>query len=389
YESCSYDSEGGETCEQEPNEHYSTCRQNVNDMKIRVCVTRPEADTYKYAIRVAPESYQPVSFTVGKAKLATTADLGDIKRSVDHYDDVYDVDVSQDFPSTMKGRIRAELRSDAPKQTHFEIKIEKAINVSGNDYDVALAQAAKPVFGITADGRSEKLTTTVDLNKIQANWPVEHWQHSGGTRPESDGSSSEEKSKTLQYAINLAGASAKAMFQAGSDEFEFTNISLGNSTSWLKIAGKKAVTADLNPQDGRVFGATLGVQENNDGSVEAFTLDVRPAFDLSVDFDFTHVSDWVDVSSWMENYSFQALLAGANPASLLVNQQHLKVTAGRLELSSKTPNASRKVQTDQCLTYEDNEPSSCDPDSTNCDSGGSSEPYHPLRDLKVTDCSGS
>ncbi|MFB6351711.1 MAG: hypothetical protein ABEK29_07990, partial [Bradymonadaceae bacterium] len=35
YESCTYDSEGGkENCEQEPNEHYSKCKQNVNELKV-------------------------------------------------------------------------------------------------------------------------------------------------------------------------------------------------------------------------------------------------------------------------------------------------------------------------------------------------------------------
>lgn len=367
YETCEYGPDGNkQNCTEEPNDNYGQCKQNMNAMNTRIRVTRPQGNDYRFTLLVSSNDYQPVSVTLGNSKIAATGDLGDIKRTIKHSDEVYDNDTSEELPATMKGKLRGELRSDREKHAHFEVKIEQAVNVSGNDYDVALAKAAKPVFGVTADGQAKKITSTLNFNNIEASWPVEHYKNDS-SKPRS-----KQKSKTLEYAVNLAGATIKSTYEAGSDQLEFTNIGLGDATSWLKIAGKKAVTADVNPNDGRSFGVTIGVHKNNDGSTEAWTFDVKPALDVTADFDFTHVDSWLYVDDYLENYTFSALLDGATPASLRLNDEHLEVTAGTLELSSKNPTAKRTANSGQCIEY--------------VESGTDMEMYHLLRDLEATDC---
>ena len=387
--SITYRLKGDDVCS-EDQENYQQCVDQTNKMRYRVRVTSPNSGTLKFTAMIGPDRYTPVSFELGKNHLAATADLGDIKRTVEYTDKVYGTESASELPSTLEGQVRAELRSKRDDHAHFEIKIEKAINVSGNDFQAKLAQAAKPVFGVTADGKSETLTSTVNFNAIEASFPVEYMV--GEPQPVEDGSgssgsSSEPEYETVNHALKLAGLTSKSTYKAGSEELKIENISLGDSSSWLKMNGKKAITVDLNPNHGRSYGVTVGVEKSGD-SVEALTFDVSPAFDLQTAFSFSHVKDLVDVDDYLVDYEFQATLDGSDPASLRASENGLEVTSGQLKLSSKNPAASKTAMAGQCLEEQTTEPATNDGSGSDGGSGSSSD-YHPLKDIQVTDCSGS
>ena len=275
----------------------------------------------------------------------------------------------------MKGRIRAQLESKRSKHIHFEIKLETAINISGGDYGAALAQAAKPVFGATADGEAETLTTTVNFNEISGNFPVTYGYVSEPPRTndgsDSGSTSGESEQTTLDYAFRLAGLSAQAKYTAGSSEVEGTNISLGDSTSWLKINGKKSVTVDLNPNHGRSFDGTVGWEWADDGSyVDALTFEVSPAVGLRTALAFAHVKETLHIDSWLEDYEFQGTFAGASPVKARLTGEYLEVVDGQLDLRSTSPSSHKTAGAGDCIAtvYEEE-----------------SGEYHPMRDVKVFD----
>ena len=368
------DGSSSEECTAGQSDYYKQCVREADKMEYRVRVTSPTEGALDVDLLVGPGRHKPLEFELRKRRVAAIADLGGIKKSIEHADTVYDSDVGSQLPSTMKGRIRAQLESKRSKHIHFEVKLETAINISGGDYGAALAQAAKPVFGATADGEAETLTTTVNFNEISGNFPVSYYEYEEQPRSGSGSSGSSQPEETvLDYAFRLAGLSAQAKYTAGSSEVEVSDVGLGNSTSWLKIDGKKSVTVDLNPNHGRAFDATVGWEWADDGSyVDALTFEAAPAVGLRTALAFAHVKETLYVEPWLEDYEFEGTFAGASPVKARLTGEYFEVVDGQGDLRSTSPSSHKTAGAGDCI-------------ATVYDDESSSGEYHPLQDVTVFD----
>lgn len=359
---------GGSSCSgSNDSSWHDECVKNANKMKYRIRVTSPSNGDLDFEFLIGSDDLKPGTLELHDNHVAVIADLGQIKKTIKYADDIYDNNAAQDLPSTMKGVIRAQLESDGPKHAHFETKIEAGVSIGGGDYGLDLARAAKPVFGVTADADKRTLTSTVDFGAIEATFPSTYYDSNGS------GGSTE---TILQHTVHLAGLSAQAKYVGNSDEVQFTNIGIGDATSWLKMAGKKVLSADLNPANGRQFNVTVKPGKNGEG----IQFDVEPNFDLQMDFNFGRIKNKLSnfnefFDKWTEDESIRVRLSGGNPASVVATDEEVKIRKGKLEISSKNPSKKVTVQAGQCLG-----------DSQSSSTGGSTSSYHPVDDLEATMC---
>jgi hypothetical protein len=363
--SITYRLRGENVCGQRNSPGYRDCVQQVDDFALRIRVTNPSADTLNFEIMVGPQRHKPVDVELSETRLSVLARLGGIKSAVEHYDSITDEPMAQDLPGTMQGHLRATLESDRPRHAHSELKIEKDIDVSGNDYGIQLARAADPVFQMTADGQAETVSSEVNFNEIEVAYPITYGSYDEST-----------DEQTLEYLVHLAGMTGRSTLSNGTESLEIENVGFGDSTSWVKIDGQQVFSGDLNPNDGRTVDITVSPNDIEDDN--GLAVEVQPALEVLTEWDLDHVKDVLEVPEWAVNYQFEGRLGGANPAELLTTDDFLKVAQGQLDLGSVDPEASVMVDQGQCLLSADKQQDGSGSGDTDSD--------HPLSYLEAGSC---
>ncbi len=358
----------GRTVCQEGMSDYQQCVGQVENTDLRIRVTSPSDGTLLFEITVGPDRHAPLDIELSDSHLAVAADLSETKEAVRHIDSVVDSDLADGLPETMTGRFRAEIGSERAKQVYSELVIEQDIEVAGPDYGVELASAQGPVLEASADAKTETVSSSVGFNAIDVSYPITYGQYDEET-----------EETTLDYVTHLAGLSGESTLSVGDDQLEITDIGFGDSTSWLKIDGSKAVTGDLNPNDGRSVDLTIRPDGSGD---DGLVVEATPTLEVLTTFDFAHVQDYVGVADWLVDYEFEGRAHGADPVEARIGDEQVEMVAGQLDLGSVNPDASVMVDEGQCLLPD--EPETNDGDSS-VDS--SSEP--PLSYLKSGDCPSS
>lgn len=373
---CTGGSDGETTCEStETTEsgYDEQCLERAEKMDYRIRVTRPGSDFYKFETLVGSDNYRPVVFELSPDHVAAEANLGEIRKSVEYYDEVYETESASNFPSTFSGTVRAKFERKGEQKVHFETRIKAPVEVGGDDYSLSLASATKPVFGWTADGSDEKVTTTVDFNAIDASFPYTYYESTETQSHDSDGSGTETNTKTLQHDLHFAGLSTKAIYRGASEALEFERVGLGDSTSWLEIAGKRVLSVDLNRNAGRQFSATVSPVRDGEG----LKFDIEPKFNFRTMLQFKRISDKLEsLPMWSYDDTIEADFSGATPVSFIADSGALEVVSGALTLSSENPQITHRAGAGECLV-------SADPGTTSEDGA---EP-HPLEYYETRTCS--
>ena len=353
---CNYDEQTGEESCQEQDysttQEYKDCVQNTQAMKFRVEVSSPSPGDLNFKILVGP-GHNPVDLELHKDHVAATGRLGDIKKTMAHSDSIYGTETAKELPSTFKGTVKALLEKKSQQKVHFETRIQSDISIGGGDYNFSLAKAGMPVFGATADGANETLSTTVNLKTLEASFPATHYEYQE-PQPGSDGTGSE-KAVNLQHVAHLAGLSGRVLFKSNQEKIEFSNIGLGGATSWLKMAGQKVLSVDLNSNSGGTFGMTVEHAANG----EAFDISLSSKIDAAVMLKFKRIRDKLEVAEeWMMDDQITAKLTGGSPklqagVSQMSEEGYLKVVNGTMTLESATPSYKVTTSSGQCLMYQE------------------------------------
>lgn len=415
------DTDGGGTtnCTDQPpqtsfdKEGYQNCLSTVNKAELRIKVTSPEKGDLNFRLLVGPDRYNPGDLELHSDKMAVEADLADIKASTSYLSTVLDgEDVTKEWPQTMRGRMRGELRINGSQAVEGTFGIVQAVRIAGGDYDVSIGKA-QPALRLAADGAKKMLEGEVSFGTIDATFPQDVYQatHVGEPReperaPQTDGGSGsgsngndnggpieEPDSKTFTYKFHLAGLSGKSVFQAGNDSLTVTGVGLGGGTSTLDIEGKRVIEVDLNKGAGRSFDVTLVPNTQDD----SYKVSVSPKFDLSVLLKFARVKDKLEnVDAWAHDNLIEATLDGADPAELELNDDGLEVLTGMLTLSSK--NDTLKASAGQCVIGDGEDAPKAESGSNSGDDSGQGdeetdrsgsaddEPATVFGDLKVQAC---
>jgi hypothetical protein len=329
---CTYDdgAPGQATLEQ-------ACSSNIEEMNYRVEVWSPSAGNLNFSIEVGP-GYNPFDGELHTDHVSVTGRLGAFRKSVKHGDEVYGTTVADEFPQTFAGTVYALIEEEDSRKIHFEARVQSDINIGGGDVQFQLASPGQPIVGATAEGAGELVSTTFNLDTLEASFPASYYDYES------------EESVSVSHTAHLAGLTGRILFDGTSEQLEIKDLSFGDSTSWLDMEGERVLSFDLNPQSGRSFDLTAGA----DSVEDVFTASVSPGITGSIDLNFGRVQTQIDwMSEWIKDDTFDLSLTGSNPSvrwGLSADDyRFIEVQSGTMELASESPEYTRTVSSGSCL----------------------------------------
>jgi hypothetical protein len=237
------------------------CAAKLARAQLRVRVTS-SGDTMTFALQVGAEHDEPLSFALAKRSIALTIDLDDAWRAAATIAAV--IDGSEELPNAeLSGQITGKLEILGPAHAKASLTFDRAISFKlaevGQDLDgptaLRFTSAKANVVAVTLDGNDSSGALTLGLGETLLH--------------------DEDDTET-----DLAGITATAAF-AANQPLVLSNVSLGNRTSTVTVAGVRARTIDVNPLDGRTFGATI----SHDATTNLDTLTVTPKLDVRISID--------------------------------------------------------------------------------------------------------
>ncbi len=225
------------------------CANSYAKVQPRVRVASDD-DALVFYVQIDKNHDEPLSVSLAHDRIALTLNL----------DEASDVMVALGEGSTAKlsGAVTGSLTILGTAHAKLAVDIDRAISVELDE--TKFATAASHLLAVDLDGNASKASLSVALGETTA--------HVAGDNIDP---------RARDY--DLAGFSVDATFDGTT--LALSNISLGNKTSSIKVAGQDALAVDLNSSNGRKLSATLA----ND------TLTVSPLFDLQIKQDHTLLGD--------------------------------------------------------------------------------------------------
>lgn len=237
------------------------CAARLEEAQLRIRVSK-NGDTMTFTLQVGAEHDEPLSVALSKRSLALTVDLDDAWRAAATLATVFGE--TDELPNAaLSGQITGKLEILGPAHAKASLTFDRAISVkfaeAGQDLDgptaFRFASAKANVLAVTMDGNDQSGELAVGLGET-----VIH---------------DEDDTET-----DLAGMTMTATVTAG-QPLVLANVGLGNRTSTVTVGGARARTIDVNPLDGRTFGATI----THDAVTGFDTLTVTPKLDLRTTVD--------------------------------------------------------------------------------------------------------
>jgi hypothetical protein len=226
------------------------CAADFEKAQLRLRVANDD-DALVFYVQVDKNHDEPLSLSLAHDRLAVTLNL----------DEASDAMVALGEASTsakLSGAVTGSLTILGAAHAKLAIDIDRAISVELDD--TKFATAAAHLLAVDLDGNASKASLSIALGETTA--------HVAGDSFDP---------RVRDY--DLAGLTVDATFDGTT--LALANLSLGNKTSTIKVAGQDALTVDLNASNGRSLSATLA----ND------TLAVTPRFDLQIKQDHALLGD--------------------------------------------------------------------------------------------------
>lgn len=242
------------------------CARDLDAAQLRIAVRYDDNDAMVFGLQVGAAADEPFRFVLGGTSLALIADLDQASRAVVALAPV----LGEEIPNvSLKGQVTGKVEILAPASARFSIGIERAIAIAGADAGVDLAgpdafrftSATGNVLSLELDGNTRAGALMFALGATTAHVPGEQ-----------------------AYDLDLPGMTAVAMMLPN-QPVQLAHVGLGERSTTVSVDGQRAITIDLNPDDGRAFGAKISRGPGTDG-IETFEvspkLDLRFAIDHSV-----------------------------------------------------------------------------------------------------------
>jgi hypothetical protein len=357
------------------------CVADVDQLELRLEVTSPAQGNIDVEVLVGPDRYNPFDLELHQDLLAASTDLTDLRAAVAFASNIAGEDIP-DLPTTMRGKLRAEMRhaGTTGTTTTGTISVLQDVQISGDDYDIQVKQAS-PAAQFTVDSAAQTISGLLDLGTVDVRMPVTDIE----TTWDAEGM---ETTTETSYTVDahLSGASFDAVYAVGEKRIDVQNVGLGSSTSTLDIDQKRVATVDLNRSHGRHLNFSFVGGENGTELV------IDPAFDLELMLQFAQVQNKLDgLDEWMLDDMMRITLDGAaNPAVLFGDA--IEVLEGQLTLSSAAASVTLEASTGQCvLGPEDDAPTPATGSGSTTEPGDAQPPEdtnstHPFEELRVDAC---
>ena len=244
----------------------AVCADNLTAAQLRIRVSTSGAQL-RFAIQLGAEHDEPLTNGLEHAALSVTIDLDDTWRAAVALAKL----VGEDLPNAdLAGQVTGRVEILGAAHAKMTLDIDRAVSIAFAETGVALdgpdafrfTSAKAKVLAIDLDGTAQRGSVALGLGATTARLV------------EGDGAERE------HLELDLPGATGVATFGAG-EPLELTQVSLGDRSTTVKINGQRAMMIDLNPDDGRAFGAQLTL----DAATGRESLSVSPKLDLRMAID--------------------------------------------------------------------------------------------------------
>lgn len=247
------------------------CAQRLAQAQIRIR-TAKEDGWVVFALQLDADHDEPLILRLKRNAIAVTVDLDDMQRAMIALASLF----GEELPNVrLGGQVTGKLEILGTAKLRASVSIDRALVVrladEGADLDgpdaIAFSSAKANVVSVTLDGPAKHGTAAIGLGETAVRIPA---------RDVDD----------HRFELDLPGVTGEASFTAG-QPVELKRLSLGQRTTTITVDGVRAQTIDLNPQDGRAFGATL----SHDAASGADILEVSPKLDLRLFIDHAALHD--------------------------------------------------------------------------------------------------
>ena len=240
------------------------------ELRIRTAETN---DTLTLALQVGAKHDEPLELALTHTSLAVTLDLDETGQAVAALAPIFG---EQAPNASLAGAVTGKLEVLGTASARATLSIDRAIEVKFADAGVSLdsadalrfSSAASEVASIAFDGVAGTGALAFDLGDTQVHIPGDV----DFEEPALD--------------LDLPGVSITANLATG-QPVQFTNLSLGERTTTLKVEGATAIAVDLNKTDGRALTATMSF----DDATGEGTIEVSPKLDLAIAIDHAVLGD--------------------------------------------------------------------------------------------------
>lgn len=237
------------------------CADQLAKLELRIVVGE-HGDALELAIQLDKNHDQPLVFSLEHARLAATLDLDEAQQAIATLAPV----LGEQAPNlTLSGAVTASIDILGPANAKLDLAIARDLTIAADDLRVTSAAA-------------DALALTLDAN-----------QHAGSLAV-GLGATTVHVADEDVIDLDLPGATAVAMFAQG-QPLVLTQLGLGDRSTTVAVNGRRAITLDVNPQDGRAFGATV----TSDPASGLETIAVAPRLDLRSQVDHAALGDGAPV----------------------------------------------------------------------------------------------
>ena len=305
----------------------AACAEQLAEAEIRVRVSR-SGGQIRFSLQLGADHDEPLTIGLEHHAISVTIDLDDAWHAAVALAKVF----GQELPNaSLAGQITGRLEILGAAHAKATLDIDRALAIAFAEAGVALdgpdayrfSSAKAKVFSIELDGAARHAAFALGLGATAAH--VLDDTDAGRDRID----------------LDLPGLTAAAEFTEGRP-LEVTRVSLGDRTASISKNGRRAVAIDLNPDDGRAFGATLGL----DPATGRETLAVSPKLDLRVVVDHAALGDAAPV------YDVTQILLDGSVRSDATGDR-LEVLTGSLEISTNPAAYGITAAAGQCVSARD------------------------------------
>ncbi|MDQ3367256.1 MAG: hypothetical protein M3680_17670 [Myxococcota bacterium] len=291
------------------------CAQAFAQFGLRIRVTEDD-DTLRFGLQIGSNHDEPLSIGLAPNALSLTVDLDEVEDAMR----AFASKLGEGLPAfSLAGQVTASLEILGAAHVRGRLDIDRAITIELADADAAdsfrFASAQANVVAITLNGAQQTSELVIGLGATSVHVP------------ELDGA----------IDLDLPGVTAVAMHAAG-QPLQLTHVGLGDRTTSLSIGGARAFSLDLNPQDGRAFGATI----SHDPVSGTETVTVAPRLDLRLATDHAVLGGTAPVYDVT-----QVLLDGSLRSS--VDADRVEVLTGSLRLATNPASYGFIATAGQCV----------------------------------------
>ncbi len=245
------------------------CASQLEQVQLRIRVADDD-DGLRFFVQVDANHDEPLSVLLAHDQLSLTVNLDDATAALAAIAPL----VGESAPNAaLSGSITGTLQILGTAHAKASIDFDRAISIKLADEGISLdgpdafrfTSAAARVISVDLDGNTPKAALDLGLGATTAHLPGD------------DASAATD--------LALGGATLDAVFEGGA--LTLTNVSLGETTTTLKVGGQTAMSIDLNPDAGRAFAATITADE----TAGTETVVVSPRFDLRTTVDHALLGD--------------------------------------------------------------------------------------------------